>query len=147
MISLKCWTSTRKEKCTRVYSSSDSHHYIAVCCYRFLKCEVHDKKCTLVFYFKSKIKSIIYLTLDLMITNQREIYNEMINNLQRVHVSCSVKMFLFPSSFYLGYKRKAKSSNQIISNEYQFPKSANTFAYVTTEEAEILIFKRKQRKT
>ncbi|XP_066144673.1 spindle assembly abnormal protein 6 homolog [Euwallacea fornicatus] len=43
----------------------------------FLKCELYDKKCTMVFFTKSKIKSIIYLTLDLRLTDQKEIVAEM----------------------------------------------------------------------
>ncbi|CAH2016456.1 unnamed protein product [Acanthoscelides obtectus] len=51
----------------------------------FLKCLVSADICTLVFYGKSKIKSIVYLTVDLHMTNQKEIYEELIvalNNLQ-----------------------------------------------------------------
>lgn len=43
----------------------------------FLKCELVDKKCTLTFYTKSKIKNIVYLALELHITDQNEIISEM----------------------------------------------------------------------
>ncbi|VEN61422.1 unnamed protein product [Callosobruchus maculatus] len=51
----------------------------------FLKCLVSAETCTLVFYGKSKIKSIVYLTVDLHMTNQKEIFEELIaalNNIQ-----------------------------------------------------------------
>nr|CAI5817115.1 unnamed protein product [Callosobruchus analis] len=44
--------------------------------------------CTLVFYGKSKIKSIIFLTVDLHMTNQKEIFEELtaaLNNLQEAN--------------------------------------------------------------
>nr|CAH7746469.1 unnamed protein product [Callosobruchus chinensis] len=51
----------------------------------FLKCLVSAETCTLVFFGKSKIKSIVYLTVDMHMTNQKEIFEELIaalNNLQ-----------------------------------------------------------------
>ncbi|CAH1118326.1 unnamed protein product [Phaedon cochleariae] len=53
----------------------------------FLKCEISDDICSLIFYKKSKIKSIIYLSLDLHKTDQKEIFNELIDNLQRIQDS------------------------------------------------------------
>ncbi|XP_072383241.1 uncharacterized protein [Diabrotica undecimpunctata] len=51
----------------------------------FLRCEMSGHQiCTLVFFTKSKIKSIIYLTLDLHATSQEEIINELMSNLQCV---------------------------------------------------------------
>ncbi|CAG9832112.1 unnamed protein product [Diabrotica balteata] len=51
----------------------------------FLRCEMSSHQvCTLVFFTKSKIKSIIYLTLDLHATSQEEIINELMSNLQCV---------------------------------------------------------------
>ncbi|XP_023013535.2 uncharacterized protein isoform X1 [Leptinotarsa decemlineata] len=50
----------------------------------FLKCETTEQLCTLVYYYKSKIKSTVYLTLDLHVTNQKEIFDELINNLQHI---------------------------------------------------------------
>ncbi|EFA05494.1 spindle assembly abnormal protein 6 homolog [Tribolium castaneum] len=47
----------------------------------FLKCEIDHNQGKLVFYGKSKIKSIVFLTIDLQITNQKEIFNEMNNNI------------------------------------------------------------------
>ncbi|KAJ8917390.1 hypothetical protein NQ315_002414 [Exocentrus adspersus] len=49
-----------------------------------LKCEVANQKCTLIFYCKSKIKSIVYLTIDLHVTNQKEIFAELIHNMQSI---------------------------------------------------------------
>ncbi|XP_050314585.1 structural maintenance of chromosomes protein 2-like isoform X1 [Anthonomus grandis grandis] len=54
----------------------------------FLKCELSEKSCTLVFFTKSKIKSIVYLTLELKPTDHKEIISEMyleINELQEVN--------------------------------------------------------------
>ncbi|CAG9772759.1 unnamed protein product [Ceutorhynchus assimilis] len=42
----------------------------------YLKCQISDNKCTLVFYMKSKIKNMVYLTLDLQKTNETEIIAE-----------------------------------------------------------------------
>ncbi|XP_028130014.1 uncharacterized protein LOC114326022 isoform X2 [Diabrotica virgifera virgifera] len=51
----------------------------------FLRCEISGHQvCTLVFFTKSKIKSIIYLTLDLHATSQEEIITELMSNLQCV---------------------------------------------------------------
>ncbi|CAH0548751.1 unnamed protein product [Brassicogethes aeneus] len=49
-----------------------------------LKVELSQNKCTLVFYGKSKIKIIVYLTVDLKLTNQKEIFSEMNNNLKQL---------------------------------------------------------------
>ncbi|XP_048521719.1 spindle assembly abnormal protein 6 homolog [Dendroctonus ponderosae] len=43
----------------------------------FLKCQISDKLCSLIFFTKSKIKDIVYLTLDLHMTDQKEIIAEM----------------------------------------------------------------------
>nr|CAI5819035.1 unnamed protein product [Callosobruchus analis] len=54
----------------------------------FLKCLMSAEICTLVFYGKSKIKSIIFLTVDLHMTNQKEIFEELtaaLNNLQEAN--------------------------------------------------------------
>ncbi|XP_018565404.1 protein CHUP1, chloroplastic-like isoform X2 [Anoplophora glabripennis] len=50
----------------------------------FLRCEISNQKCTLVFYCKSKIKSVIYLTIDLNLTNQKEIFSELLSNMQYI---------------------------------------------------------------
>ncbi|XP_057659016.1 uncharacterized protein PF3D7_1120600-like [Diorhabda carinulata] len=50
----------------------------------FLRCETSDQLCTMVFFNKSKIKSIIYLTVELHAANQKEVLDEMINSLQCV---------------------------------------------------------------
>jgi chromosome segregation ATPase len=49
--------------------------------FRFLKCEIDSNYGKLIFYGKSKIKAIIFLTVDLQITNQKEIFDEMNNNI------------------------------------------------------------------
>ncbi|KAL1501222.1 hypothetical protein ABEB36_006589 [Hypothenemus hampei] len=54
----------------------------------FLKCQMNDVGCTLIFFTKTKIKSIVYLTLDLHVTDQKKIIAEMykeMNNLQDVN--------------------------------------------------------------
>lgn len=48
----------------------------------FLRCETTDQLCTMVFFNKSKIKSIVYLTVELHAASQKEVLDEMINNLQ-----------------------------------------------------------------
>lgn len=48
---------------------------------RFLKCERGSNGCQLIFYGKSRIKSIIFLSIDLQTTNQKEIFDEMNNNI------------------------------------------------------------------
>ncbi|XP_060532923.1 uncharacterized protein LOC132705953 [Cylas formicarius] len=53
----------------------------------FLKCQVGDKKCTLVFFTKSKIKSMVYLTLDLHLTDQKIIVSEMVAEIQELQDS------------------------------------------------------------
>lgn len=46
-----------------------------------MKCEVDSNQSKLIFYGKSKIKSLIFLTIDLQITSQKEIFDEMNNNI------------------------------------------------------------------
>ncbi|RZC40523.1 spindle assembly abnormal protein 6 -like protein [Asbolus verrucosus] len=61
----------------------------------FLKCEIDGDRGKLVFYGKSKIKSIIFLTVDLQMTNQKEIFDEMNNNileLQSVNKNLSAQV-------------------------------------------------------
>ncbi|XP_018336170.1 girdin [Agrilus planipennis] len=45
----------------------------------FVKLEVENEKCQLIFYGKSKIKCVVFLVIDLKLTDPREIINEMAN--------------------------------------------------------------------
>lgn len=84
-IYLKCCSSFRKKKCNNPLAIL-SNLMIDNDIFRFLKCIKLDQVCTLVFYGRSKIKSIVYLTLDLQETNQKEVLHELINNLQKMQV-------------------------------------------------------------
>lgn len=42
--------------------------------------------CTIIFYGRSKIKSIVFLTVDLFATNQKEILVELIGNMNEIQV-------------------------------------------------------------
>lgn len=54
--------------------------------FRFIKCEVYEDICSVIFYGRSKIKSLVFLTLDLNATSQKEILSELIVNLQDIQV-------------------------------------------------------------
>lgn len=56
--------------------------------FRYLKCEVSGDVCSLIFYGRSKIKSLVFLTLDLLVTDQKEILSELIGNMQDIQVTC-----------------------------------------------------------
>lgn len=80
----KCFNSLKERKC--VWIDVELVEFSWALVFRLLKCERTDTKtCTLVFYAKSKIKNIIYLTIDLQLTNSEHIIREMhmeINKLQ-----------------------------------------------------------------
>ncbi|KAK9874433.1 hypothetical protein WA026_002773 [Henosepilachna vigintioctopunctata] len=49
-----------------------------------LRCELYpdESKCCLVFYEKSRIKSLIFLTIEMLLTNQKELFEEMENSMR-----------------------------------------------------------------
>lgn len=49
--------------------------------FRLLRLEAEESRCKIIFYEKSRIKSLIFLTIDLEITNEREIIKEMSSNI------------------------------------------------------------------
>lgn len=57
-----------------------------------LRLEVDDIKCKVVFYEKSRIKSLIFLTIDLLVTCEKEIITEMSSNISQLKVS-SISIF------------------------------------------------------
>lgn len=48
---------------------------------RMLRIEANDSNCKICFYEKSKLKALILLTIDLDLVNQRDIIEEMSNNI------------------------------------------------------------------
>lgn len=53
-----------------------------------MKCDVNaDKtKCRVIFYEKSKIKNLILLSIELTITSQKDIFDEMESNIKQLQV-------------------------------------------------------------
>ncbi|KAJ3651773.1 hypothetical protein Zmor_017788 [Zophobas morio] len=47
----------------------------------FLKCEIDVNRSKLIFFGKSKIKAIVFLIIDLQMTNQKDVFNEMNSNI------------------------------------------------------------------
>lgn len=63
-----------------------------------LRLEADDTTCKIIFYEKSRIKSLIFLTIDLQITNEREIIQEMSSSLielKEVNKSLSQQIALY----------------------------------------------------
>lgn len=49
-----------------------------------IRLEANDSQCKLIFYEKSRLKSLIFLTVDLSLTNQRELVEEMTNSISQL---------------------------------------------------------------
>lgn len=54
--------------------------------FRLLKIEADEVRCKIIFYERSKIKSLIFLTLELVLTNQKEVIDEMSSNIHQLKV-------------------------------------------------------------
>lgn len=51
-----------------------------------MKVEANDSHCKVIFYEKSRIKALIFLTIDLTLTNQKELVDEMTISIAQLKV-------------------------------------------------------------
>lgn len=86
-----CYINSKKMKCEIEWKPLKVELSHLIWYSRFLKCQLLDNSCSLIFFTKSKIKDIVYLTLDLRMTDQKEIIAEMHSEMHDLQVCIAKK--------------------------------------------------------